>query len=228
MKRLIEKNINTPEEYYRIFQENKVLTKHDLRRLVLLQKYFKGGNFIDLGCLDSPLASMVKGKYPSSQIWGLDFVPEVIEYSKKFYSKVNYIISNVYDIPFQDNFFDYITAGELIEHLESPRTFIKEAMRILKPGGVFALSTPLEETNKGEVDGERHLWSFSRKDIYEFLEPYGNVRIRILGSEFVPRYKYHFPIIISWVKKYDETAFNTNSFYGRGLIQGIQRAGVVC
>ena len=116
---------------------------------------------------------------------------------------VYYEVMDVYKTKYPDNYFGYAIAGELIEHLEFPEEFIKEGMRILRPGGVFALSTPKEEIKDiGAVDKERHLWSFSEDDIENLFSPYGTVAVETLKSQYFPIYKYRFPTLISWIKKY--------------------------
>lgn len=202
MKRLVKKNINTPEEYNRLFKKSKEYSEFDLKRWKKMLLAFKGGKLIDLGCFDSPLCKIVKEKYPDSDIYGLDYAYEVIESLRKENPNINYIVDSVYNIPFTEEIFDYVTAGELLEHLDYPAEMIKEAVRILKPGGTLVVSTPLEETGIGEVDKDRHIWSFSEKDIMKLLSPYGEVKIEIMRSQQKP-YKYHFPIILAWCKKYE-------------------------
>ncbi len=45
-------------------------------------------------------------------------------------------------LPFPDAGFDLVVAVEVLEHLESPRAFLREIHRVLRPGGLAVLSTP--------------------------------------------------------------------------------------
>jgi 2-polyprenyl-3-methyl-5-hydroxy-6-metoxy-1,4-benzoquinol methylase len=55
-----------------------------------------------------------------------------------FYSKQE----NHIQIPFKDTSFDAVIATEILEHLISPLEMISEGARILKPGGLFLITTP--------------------------------------------------------------------------------------
>ena len=48
--------------------------------------------------------------------------------------------------------FDYILALELIEHLENPWNFIREAHRVLKTKGILILSSPNVESIRGRFN----------------------------------------------------------------------------
>src|SRR3989344_4272982 len=43
-------------------------------------------------------------------------------------------------IPWFDNFFHIVTAWCVLPHLENPHNFVREAHRVLKPGGLFVIS----------------------------------------------------------------------------------------
>jgi SAM-dependent methyltransferase len=45
-------------------------------------------------------------------------------------------------LPFPDEGFDLVLAVEILEHLESPRAFLREIFRVLRPGGLAVVSTP--------------------------------------------------------------------------------------
>ncbi len=59
-------------------------------------------------------------------------------------SKIDFTLDISTELPLPDNFFDAIYGSEVIEHIElaKARLFMREAQRILKPGGVMRLTTP--------------------------------------------------------------------------------------
>ena len=51
-------------------------------------------------------------------------------------------VSDINNMPFQDGAYDSVICSEVLEHVPSPEDSIKELIRVLKPGGVLALSVP--------------------------------------------------------------------------------------
>lgn len=45
-------------------------------------------------------------------------------------------------LPFKDGYFDFVFAGEIIEHILDTRSFLMEIYRVLKPKGYLILTTP--------------------------------------------------------------------------------------
>lgn len=52
------------------------------------------------------------------------------------------LIGQSYMYPFKDNTFDGVIANQVLEHIEKPWIWIKEANRIIKKGGFVILSAP--------------------------------------------------------------------------------------
>ena len=203
MRRLRDQSFaNSSEAFEEMFHKGPKPDWFDIPRWEKLLKKFKGGKLMDLGCFMSQLPVMAKKKYPESEIWALDQAKEVIEFLAEEYPYINYTVGDATYTDFPNGFFDYVVAAELIEHLDYPEALFKEAFRILKPGGVLAITTPLEETEAGEVDGNSHIWSFERNDIKKLAEPYSKrMKIGTLRSKYFPKYKYHFPYIIAYLWK---------------------------
>ena len=45
-------------------------------------------------------------------------------------------------LPFADNSFDHVICSEVLEHIPEYASFLQEIQRVLKPGGLFAVSVP--------------------------------------------------------------------------------------
>lgn len=204
MRRLRAQSLhNSSEEFDRVFHERRKSPPQpmDVLRWEALLKFYKGGELIDLGCLDSLVPVFAKKRYPQSEIWGLDQAEEAIKALAEVEPRINYTHGDVYDTTFPDNYFSYVTAGELIEHLDDPQKLFDEAYRILKPGGIFALTTPKEETEEGEVDGHAHLWSFDRHDIKRLGSKFSKVRVGEIPSWLRRRVSYHHPYLLAYLTK---------------------------
>ena len=212
MKKLTDENLNTPQRYNRALMNHLKKKGQDYdeeERMNALLNAFQEGKLLDVACGISLICPMAKKKNPESEIWGLDFAFEVISWLKKEYSNINYVSGNIKELPFRDEYFDYIIAGEILEHTMVPQDFLKEIFRVLKKGGQLALSTPFGEGH-GKViktaDGElilktpleekdwrkspcspEHIWGFEKEDMYILLKPFGVVDTFILEARHQPR-----------------------------------------
>lgn len=61
---------------------------------------------------------------------------------KPVYKIPNFVLCDAHHLPFKDEMFDQVTMFDVIEHLQSPFNALKEAWRVLKPGGILLLGTP--------------------------------------------------------------------------------------
>jgi len=93
-------------------------------------------------------------------------------------------------LPFEENFFDAITMLAVIEHIVPSRVvfILSEIYRILKPGGVFVLTTPAAWTDKllrmlafskliSREEIEDHKDTFTRHKLRHFLTNAGFQKI---------------------------------------------------
>ena len=190
MKKLNSENLNT-SVYYDSSWDSRLkedgLDHSEAQRMNALLRNWQGGKFLDLGCGAAPF-SLEACKTLNSEIWALDFSPNLIERLKtgrfkkddtkeEDYSKINLIVGNLKELPFRDEYFDYIIAGEVLEHTEVPEDFLKETFRVLKKGGTLVLSTPFEEGYSREPCSLEHLWGFDEEDVRDLLKQFGETEV---------------------------------------------------
>ena len=97
---------------------------------------------LDIGCYDGHVGILLKNKFGKKcQIYGVDAAPNSVKLALK-----NGIQAKLCDvtkgISFESNMFDYVFAGEIIEHLYDTDFFLEEIKRVLKPNGILIITTP--------------------------------------------------------------------------------------
>ena len=99
-------------------------------------------SILDIGSGSGRGGIVLKAIFPAVAITGLDAVKQRTENSENVYTSLIY--SSDKDMPFQNDNFDFIVAGEVLEHIAVKEVdyFLCEIFRILKPSGVFVLTTP--------------------------------------------------------------------------------------
>lgn len=179
MAKILDTNINDSQHYNALWERRdfKLDYSEPIRTNKLLEK-FNGGRFIDLGCGVSTNCEVVKSN--GEEIWAMDISDKLIKSLRHRFPEINYFAGSVLDIPIKDNYFDYAVAGELLEHIENPKMALKEIMRILKPGGILAVSVP--NNDMGGYAKEWHLWSFTEEELRELLKEFGAVSIELLNE----------------------------------------------
>lgn len=86
------------------------------------------GKLLDIGCNWGEIHSYLDKKQ-GKIVYGMDII--LTNY------RDNVVRADAHYIPFKDETFDSIFAGEIIEHLENPAQFLREVERVLKRGGAL-------------------------------------------------------------------------------------------
>lgn len=94
---------------------------------------------LDVGGGQGGLAALL---YPDAQVTVLDVEPAFADAPCNRQPNVSFVCGTATDLPFADNAFDAVTMFDLIEHVPDDAAVMREAFRILKPGGVLLLTTP--------------------------------------------------------------------------------------
>jgi ubiquinone/menaquinone biosynthesis C-methylase UbiE len=166
----------------------------DPKRLLMVIGLEKGHKFLDAGCGDGFIsieASKIVGN--QGQVYALDEYEPSLDHIR---SKIQELeISNIeviqaditMSIPLHDNFIDRCIMANVLHGFAAEgtlKTVLKEIMRVLKPGGTFAVV----EFNKVEgPPGPPYNVRLSPEDVENILEKYGFL---IGGTEEVGKYHY--------------------------------------
>jgi len=97
-------------------------------------------NLLDIGCGTGYLIDMLS-KNHKAEYTGLDLSPEMIkEANKKKIKNATFIEGISDDLPFEDKSFDIVTCSQSFHHYPKTDKPLKEALRVLKPGGLYIIS----------------------------------------------------------------------------------------
>lgn len=99
-------------------------------------------NALDIGCYDGEIAKKIKDAIGKKCImYGVDIAENIGQEVEK--KGIIFKINNLnFGLDFPDNMFDFIFAGEIIEHIYDTDFFVNEIKRVLKPGGILIITTP--------------------------------------------------------------------------------------
>ena len=96
-----------------------------------------GAVLVDLGCGAGLLAPHVAGK--GYRHVGVDLVTSALEQAGGH--GVLPVRGDATAVPLRDGCADVVSAGELLEHVVDLRAAVREACRLLRPGGILVLDT---------------------------------------------------------------------------------------
>lgn len=124
----------TPSEYAQLEDRH--------RKVLDILSMYKFNRLLDIGCGDGGFTALMARACGAEEVYGVDISERAVELAKARGIKCYRVDVDSEKLPFDDDFFDVVTALEVIEHLFDPDHFLDEVRRVLKPGGLFILSTP--------------------------------------------------------------------------------------
>ena len=112
------------------------------RKVLEIFSKYRFERILDVGCGDGNFTVLIAKACKAKEVYGIEISEKGVELARKNGIKCYQLDVDAEDFPFEDNFFDAVTALELIKHLFDPDHFLEEVYRVLKPEGIFVLSTP--------------------------------------------------------------------------------------
>ena len=113
-----------------------------LHRYALCRARVAGKRVLDVAC-GAGYGTNILAEVAAEAI-GADIDAGAIRRAVKKYKRDNlqFVTADCTDLPFEAGSFDVLVANEMIEHIADQEGFLKEAKRVLKPGGTLLVSTP--------------------------------------------------------------------------------------
>lgn len=109
-----------------------------------------GRRLLDFGCGDGAFSNEIAGR--GGLVSGIDLSEEAVAFANKRHGELNtggtFFVESCYETHFSDGCFDGVLSTDVIEHVQEPRRFLAEIDRVLRPGGVAVISTPIRLTEK--------------------------------------------------------------------------------
>ncbi len=164
-------------------------------RLAFLRESAAGaGRVLDVGCGEGLFAAALLED--GAEVVGVDVAEEPLRRARGRHSDLDLRLlqsESRWDLP--DASFDLVWAGEVIEHVADTAGWLSELRRVLRSGGVLALSTPSLERlsllraalspsgSAGQFDPRSdHLRFYTAATLTALLEDFGFEQIEITRS----------------------------------------------
>jgi 2-polyprenyl-3-methyl-5-hydroxy-6-metoxy-1,4-benzoquinol methylase len=108
-----------------------------------------GQRYLEIGGGHALYVTEAARLLPSAAIDVVDISQTSLEMARGIANepRIQYHLMNVFDFP--DGQYDFITMGEVLEHMEHPRELLEKLRRLLAPGGHAYITTP---TNAPMID----------------------------------------------------------------------------
>ena len=106
------------------------LLREKLRRIVQSELLPKGQRIFDYGCRSKPYQVLFSAKF--AEYVGGDLAGD---------QDADVVLGPKGEVPVPDESFDCVLSSQVLEHVQDPPSYLREARRILKAGGHLILST---------------------------------------------------------------------------------------
>ncbi|MEC3915214.1 class I SAM-dependent methyltransferase [Nocardia sp. CDC160] len=122
-----------------IAEENYWFRRHEIAYVRMLEQC-AGKVVLEAGSGEGYGANMIADV--AAQVIGLDYDDSAVAHVRAKYPRVEMIQGNLAELPLDDASVDIVVNFQVIEHLWDQAQFLRECLRVLRPGGKLLISTP--------------------------------------------------------------------------------------
>jgi SAM-dependent methyltransferase len=165
-----------------IWHENYWLRRHEVAYDVFAPMC-TGARVLEAGCGEGYGAARLAAA-GADIVVGIDLDVPTLRHVRATYPIVAAVRANLVLLPCADARLDVVVSAQTIEHLWDQDRFVGECARVLRPGGVLAMSTPNRHTfPPGNVFHSREL---DVRELVDLVRPHLDV-VRVAGVAHGPR-----------------------------------------
>jgi ubiquinone/menaquinone biosynthesis C-methylase UbiE len=113
----------------------------ELRYMRAARPGFPAGRVLDVGCGPGAFSEFLRGE--GGDMWGLDFDHALVSASQRRLAAggSRFLVARVEQLPYRDSSFDACIADSILEHVPDWEGTLREATRVLRPGGLLVFYT---------------------------------------------------------------------------------------
>ncbi len=126
-----------PEQYLK-FKDERTLAAHDLAASIDISR---PAQIVDIGCGPGNSTYVIRDKYPTAEITGLDSSVEMIESARNSYPDEKWIIEDIRNWK-PPNKFDIVFSNAVLQWLPDHEKLINNLFEMVKSKGVLAVQVP--------------------------------------------------------------------------------------
>ena len=133
---------------------------------------------LELGCGAGILARQLLAF--GNTVTGLDISDVAIAQLPK---EIKGVVATLPNIALPEHSFDVVVATEILEHIDDDHACVREAVRVLRPGGRAYFAVP--NNCLGADEEPEHVRKYTPETLETLLSPYGYVFMETFVEEFV-------------------------------------------
>ncbi|MCI8821160.1 MAG: methyltransferase domain-containing protein [Lachnospiraceae bacterium] len=114
--------------------------RQDLPGLIAEPKE-KALNILEIGCGCGAMMGYIRGMFPNARTYGVELIPEVALIAAHLGEVLCGDIEKM-ELPWEEEYFDYVIMGDVLEHLMNPEEVLRKLRKYLKTGGHIIISMP--------------------------------------------------------------------------------------
>ena len=137
----------------------------------------------DLGAGEGLLSHLLARR--ANKVWCIDNSPRMVEVGTELADKnglanLTYKLGDIENVPLPDRSVDLAILSQALHHAQHPDIAVKEAFRILKPGGQVLILDLQEHTFEKAYELYADVWlGFKESALHDFLKKAGFLQIEI-------------------------------------------------